>query len=487
MAPAVLASRNEPCWGEPKVYARRQSRASTTTTTTAAASAANCRDTNNNNIPKYNNPPLFQSKPNPNQNKETVAHDPTSNVHFKETPTPARPQSLPESDYVTFNLGAYTRRELKDLRKRLLSDLERVRNLGSRIENSDFQATHVYPTTKNQNSGGSKRANPFGNPKAKRAAAGTSSLTSTKNAMRRCGEILTKLMEDKQGWAFNTPVDVGSLRLRDYHDIIKKPMDLGTVRSNLENNVYKCPQDFAEDVRLTFNNALVYNPKGHYVYVMAETLSAKFEQMFQKLSKQRRQQQQGILVNKGEEAALVRRRGQGKGKAREMSLEEKMVLGRSLEELPQEELGKLLGIVKKRNGGNGSLSFCDGNEIELDIEALDNDTLSQLVQFVDNFKKAEKDKTEKEPICSQAAVAVAAPVVIERSKQGDVAAEEEVDIGEEIPVQNYPPVVIERDDASSGTSTSSTDSEDSSSSTSSGSGSSSSSDDDTAQSPFPGA
>lgn len=463
MAPAALPSRNEPCWGEPKVYARRHS--SATTTTTVAASAANYRDTKNNNIPKCNNPPLFQSKPNPNPNKETRAHDPTSNVHFKKTPTPAQPQSLPESDYVTFNLGAYTRRELKDLRKRLVSDLERVRNLGTRIANSDFQATHVYPTTKSQNRGGSKRANPFGNPKAKRAAAGTPSLTSTKNAMRRCGEILTKLMKDKQGWAFNTPVDVVSLRLRDYHDIIKKPMDLGTVRSKLENNVYKCPQEFAEDVRLTFNNALVYNPKGHYVYAMAETLSAKFEQMFQKLSKQ--QQRQGILVNKEEEAALVRGRGKGRGKAREMSLEEKMALGRSLEELPQEELGKLLGIVKKRSSGNGSLS-CHGDEIELDIEALDNDTLWQLVRFVDNFKKAEKDKTEKEPMCSQVAVAVAAPVVIERSKKGNVAAEEEVDIGEEIPVQNYPPVVIERDDASSGTSTSSTDSEDSSSSTSSG-------------------
>lgn len=165
-----------------------------------------------------------------------------------------------------------------------------------------------------------------------------------------------------------------------------------------------------------------------------------------------------------------------------MSLEERMVLGRSLEELPQQELGKLPGIVKKRNGGNGSLS-CDGGEIELDIEAVDNDTLWQLVRFVDNFEKTNKEKTEKEPIYSQ----VAAPMVIERSKKGDVAAEEEVDIGEEIPVQNYPPVVIERDDASSGTSTSSTDSEDSSSSTSSGSGSSSSSDDDTAQSPFLGA
>lgn len=474
MAPAVLASRNEPCWGEPKVYVRRYSNA---TTTTVAASASNYRNTNDNNIPKCNNPPLLQSKPNPNPNKETRAHDPTSGVHFKETPMRAQPQSVPESDYVTFNLGAYTRRELKHLRKRLLSDLERVRILGSRIENSNFQVIHVCPTTKSQNRGGSKRANPFGNPKAKRAAADASSLASTKNAMRRCGEILTKLMKDKQGWAFNTPVDVVSLRLHDYHVIIKKPMDLGTVRSNLVNNVYKCPQDFAEDVRLTFNNALVYNPKGHYVYVMAETLSAKFEQMFQKLSQQ---QQQGILVNKEEKAALGKWKGKGKG--REMSLEERMVLGRSLEELPQEELGKLPDIVKKRNGGNGSLS-CDGGEIELDIEAVDNDTLWQLVRFVDNFEKTNKDKTEKEPIYSQ----VAAPMVIERSKKGDVAAEEEVDIGEEIPVQNYPPVVIERDDASSGTSTSSTDSEDSSSSTSSGSGSSSSSDDDTAQSPFLGA
>lgn len=433
-------------------------RYSNATTTTVAASASNYRKTNDNSIPKYNNPPLFQSRPNPNANKQTRAQDATSGVHIKETPMRAQPQTLPESDYVTFNLGAYTRRELKRLRKRLLSDLERVRILGSRIENSNFQAIHVYPTTKSQSRGGSKRANPFGNPKAKRAAAEVSSLASTKNAMRRCGEILTKLMKDKQGWAFNTPVDVVSLRLHDYHVIIKQPMDLGTVRSNLVNNVYKCPQDFAEDVRLTFNNALVYNPKGHYVYVMAETLSAKFEQMFQKLSQQ---QQQGILVNKEEAATLGK--GKGKGKGRETSLEKRMVLGRSLEKLPQEELGKLPGIVKKRNGGNGSLT-CDGGEVELDIEAVDNDTLWQLVRFVDNFEQTIKDKTEEEPIYSQ----VAAPMVIERSKKGDVAAEEEVDIGEESPVQNYPPVVIERDDASSGTSASSTDSEDSSSSTSSG-------------------
>lgn len=68
------------------------------------------------------------------------------------------------------------------------------------------------------------------------------------------------------------------LGLHDYFDVIKHPMDLGTVKSRLNMNWYKSPREFAEDVRLTFSNAMTYNPKGQDVHVMAEQLSKVFEE-----------------------------------------------------------------------------------------------------------------------------------------------------------------------------------------------------------------
>ena len=47
------------------------------------------------------------------------------------------------------------------------------------------------------------------------------------------------------------------------------PTPLGTVRDNLRTRVYKSILAFAEDVRLTFRNALTYNPPGHQIHDMA--------------------------------------------------------------------------------------------------------------------------------------------------------------------------------------------------------------------------
>ncbi|KAK1354406.1 hypothetical protein POM88_047662 [Heracleum sosnowskyi] len=52
--------------------------------------------------------------------------------------------------------------------------------------------------------------------------------------MRKCGEILEKLMNSKHGWVFNEPVDVVAFGLKDYYEVVKHPMDLGTVKSKLE-------------------------------------------------------------------------------------------------------------------------------------------------------------------------------------------------------------------------------------------------------------
>ncbi|KAL0306815.1 UNVERIFIED_CONTAM: Transcription factor GTE4 [Sesamum radiatum] len=94
---------------------------------------------------------------------------------------------------------------------------------------------------------------------------------------KSCNALLERLMKHKHGWVFNKPVDAVGLGLHDYFEIIRNPMDLGTVKDRLTQNWYKSPLEFAEDVRLTFRNAMTYNPKEQDVYVMAEQLSKVFE------------------------------------------------------------------------------------------------------------------------------------------------------------------------------------------------------------------
>ncbi|KAJ1494711.1 Bromodomain-containing protein, partial [Baffinella frigidus] len=63
----------------------------------------------------------------------------------------------------------------------------------------------------------------------------------------------------------------------DYMKVIKAPMDLGTVKKVLNaRKSYANPELFARDVRLTFNNAIKYNSKGHTVRQDAEHLLAMF-------------------------------------------------------------------------------------------------------------------------------------------------------------------------------------------------------------------
>ncbi|KAF8080601.1 hypothetical protein N665_0932s0001 [Sinapis alba] len=405
--------------------------------------------------------------------------------------------------------------------------------------------------------------------------------------MSSCGQILTKLMKHKWSWVFNTPVDVLGLGLHDYHLIVKKPMDLGTVKTNLEKGFYGSPVEFASDVRLTFTNALAYNPKGQDVYKMAEKLLSQFDVWFGPTLKKFEAPQQGsssrpVLVSelnqrvsenarKGPEQISIAKKldslkpllptlpppvmelprvpspppsptkspsppppplqpgskvetppqpvnqveasvevGEAtkgrKGKLpkpkakdpnkREMTMEEKAKLGVNLQELPPEKLGQLIQILKKRTTNLPQ----DGDEIELDIEELDNETLWELDRFVTNYKKMASKIKRQGFIQNLSTPTRNMPPVTEMGsaekrvrKGGGEAGEEDVDIGEDIPIEDYPSVEIEKDgtaataaasggSSSSGSSSSSGGS--SSSDSESGSSSGSDSDADSVQSPF---
>uniref|UniRef100_A0A3Q7IC44 Uncharacterized protein n=1 Tax=Solanum lycopersicum TaxID=4081 RepID=A0A3Q7IC44_SOLLC len=201
--------------------------------------------------------------------------------------------------------------------------------------------------------------------------------------LKNCRALLERLMKHKHGWVFNQPVDTEGLGLHDYFDIIKNPMDLGTVKSRLETNLYKSPKEFAEDVRLTFQNAMTYNPKGQDVYMMAEQLSKIFEEKWPSIEAD---------YMPGRIPAPKKPKAKDPNK-REMTYDEKQKLSTSLQNLPSEKLENVVQIIKKRNS-----SLCQqDDEIEVDIDSVDTETLWELDRFVIYYKKSlskNKRKTE---------------------------------------------------------------------------------------------
>ncbi|CAM8928223.1 unnamed protein product [Rhodiola kirilowii] len=456
-----------------------------------------------------------------------------------------------QGQYMTLSMGSYTRSERDKLRKRLTMELDEVRRLRSRIEMAEQPCVGTSTSSPNlpnrkfpsKKISGTKRPleNAFGSG-PKRVAVGSN------NLMKMCRQVLTKLMKHKLSWIFNTPVDVVGLQLHDYKQTVKHPMDLGTVKSKLTKNMYESPLEFGADVRLTFNNAMLYNPKGHDVHIMAEQLLAMFEGLFRRINEEyefevQQYQQRSYqkvyseeelpesswnnnkasrtpdrlagrdlgVVESGREVPQVIARPAvvdvavptpsprvmspvkafpraklPKPKAkdlnkREMSNEEKMKLGAELQELPEEKMAQLLQIVQKRN----EHVIEDGDEVELDIESLDTETLWELDRFVVNWKKA-LSKMRRQGLMgnnisgpsdgrdmgmSDAEVNTVEGV---KAKKGD---DEDVDIGDEMPMSSFPPVEIEKDDGqdngSRSSSSSGSSSGDSSSSSDSDSGSSS--------------
>ncbi|PSR96394.1 Transcription factor like [Actinidia chinensis var. chinensis] len=260
-----------------------------------------------------------------------------------------------------------------------------------------------------------------------------------------CNNLLSRLMKHKHAWVFNKPVDAKALGLHDYHDIIKHPMDLGTVKSRLAKNWYKSPREFAEDVRLTFRNAMTYNPKGQDVHVMAEELSMIFEEKWAVIESEYSLDWRFELVHDAglptptsrmvqpfppaqpppaleirtleraesmimavdsrlkPSAPVGRTPVPKKPKAkdpnkRDMTYEEKQRLSTHLQSLPPEKLDSIVQIIKKRNT---TLSQHD-DEIEVDIDSVDAETLWELDRFVTNYKKSLSKNKRKAELALQA-------------------------------------------------------------------------------------
>ncbi|WOG82684.1 hypothetical protein DCAR_0101850 [Daucus carota subsp. sativus] len=544
--------------------------------------------------------------------------------------------------FVNIKVSTCSKAELRELKRKLQLELKRVRELNDRIESRQL-VSQLPPRSSNEapqfpprsNHGkmkklsGQKRMLPLGPPQIQsqleqNLGVPSGNIEGIEEMMKSCRQILIRLMKHKHSWVFNKPVDAAALGLHDYHLIVKKPMDLGTVKMNFGKNLYSSPAEFASDVRLTFNNAMLYNPKTDEVHRMAAQLLSEFETKFGPIQDKldqisTRKERSGFaninnelqgsswneivvphspprpkkpktsLVNsiprkveripeplqkpnqssgsnptnsnppvaqspripqpapkpnlssgsnpsnsnprsaqspvttpspveaqpvkptkpvgavKGASTTKLPKPRAKDSNKREMTMEEKQMLGVGLQNLPQEKMPQLVQIIRKRNE---QLSQ-EGDEIELDIEALDTETLWELDRFVTNWKKL-VSKTKRQALMENySAVQTVTTDTDEApaSTRNDGSAknmkkgegDEDVDIGDEMPENSFPPVEIEKDDgghgqdngikngtgngnASSSSSSSGSSGSDSSSSSDSGSSSGSDSDADEAQS-----
>lgn len=95
---------------------------------------------------------------------------------------------------------------------------------------------------------------------------------------RDARELIKTMMSKPTSYLFNQPVDPIALEIPTYYDVIKEPMDLKTVQEKVRGStLYSNLLQFAEDVRLTFKNAMLFNPAGHFVHTSAQTLLEDFE------------------------------------------------------------------------------------------------------------------------------------------------------------------------------------------------------------------
>ncbi|CAH8391049.1 unnamed protein product [Eruca vesicaria subsp. sativa] len=203
--------------------------------------------------------------------------------------------------------------------------------------------------------------------------------------------LLTELMKHEYGWVFSHPLDGTELGIDDYLTIVKKPMDLRTVRAKLGQNLYTSALDFAEDVRLTFNNAMLYCPVGHDVHIMAESLLRFFEEkcilieiQFDNLLRKGKPVKPETVTTttiekpREEEEAPV-------DDSRDLTLDEKRRLYEEIQSLPYDKIDTVVQIIKK---SSPELSLLQDYEIKLDIESLDMQTLWELYRFVSEYKES---------------------------------------------------------------------------------------------------
>ncbi|KAL8005359.1 putative bromodomain, DDT domain, DNA (cytosine-5)-methyltransferase 1, replication foci [Plasmopara halstedii] len=100
-----------------------------------------------------------------------------------------------------------------------------------------------------------------------------------------CEIVRQTLYMQNNSSPFNDPVDTSVKGLEDYLQVVTNPMDLGTIKKRIDSGYYEQTNGaemFANDVRLVWDNAILYNGEESEVGRAALALSDVFEQDYER-------------------------------------------------------------------------------------------------------------------------------------------------------------------------------------------------------------
>lgn len=257
---------------------------------------------------------------------------------------------------------------------------------------------------------------------------------------QHCGRIMSELLKNKTTLLyFGEPVR-GDL-YQGYYETIKKPRDLGTIKKQLESQThFKNVYEFRDDVRLCFENCRSFNPPGNHVRNHGDAASTSFEKKW--ATKRVEEEWEGEM--KRHELAMKRLEAEAKslpdkikdvdeelqalatkaaernapkppGPDRAMTFEEKRKLSHSITQyVTGDQMGRILELIM----ASPSAPKSEGEEeIEVDIDSLDNDTLWKIQAYVDTIAAEAATKEPPRPAAQQTMTATGETPTVDETNQ----------------------------------------------------------------------
>jgi len=202
----------------------------------------------------------------------------------------------------------------------------------------------------------------------------SSSSKSSEAALRKMNKLVSSLLNKSDTAPFREPVDWRSLELWDYPKIVPHPMDLGTIKRKLESNSYATAFECAEDIRLVWTNCMTYNEEGSDFFLLAGSLSRKFEDRYRKIKSEYDTGEGSVHGNLNE----------GDQKQDKVpSLDAKTQFASNIFKVGGDALGHVMSVIDLRcpnaieRGINGK-----DDELEINVDALDVRTFKELDEFL---------------------------------------------------------------------------------------------------------
>jgi len=160
-------------------------------------------------------------------------------------------------------------------------------------------------------------------------------------------------------------------------------MDLGTIEKKLKKGTYQSAYEFAEDMRLVWDNAKAFNRPGSDIYMTAENLHHLFERKFARISK----------------SGVGKRKNADKSPVTKSTIEQRLDFVRLLKQVDSDVVGAIVEMLDKNCPQ--ALTEQDDNEEILAIEVyyIDEPTLTQCIAYckrsLDKVKPAANKKKNK--------------------------------------------------------------------------------------------